>query len=142
MVHAATKWLEAGPLRCPNRGVTVVDSDGSARSNHLVRMYPIGYNSLVCTTQTTEDFDDWLKRLGDARAKGIIAARIVRLGKGLLGDVKAVGNGVSELRIDYGPGYRVYFTKRGGRVVILLCGGDKKSQPSDIRKAQKMAALI
>jgi putative addiction module killer protein len=76
--------------------------------------------------------------LADQRAAERIAQRIVRLESGLFGDAKPVGGGVSELRIDHGPGYRVYFTRRGRIVILLLCGGDKGSQRSDIRTAQAM----
>ena len=86
----------------------------------------------------TELFADWLRSLGDKQAQKRIAQRIVRIEAGLFGDAKSVGGGVSELRIDYGPGYRVYFTRRGNTVVILICGGDKSSQSRDIARAQQM----
>jgi putative addiction module killer protein len=89
--------------------------------------------------QTTETFDEWIADLDDAKARGIIIARIERMRAGNFGDSKSVGQGVSELRIDYGPGYRVYFTKRNGKTVILLCGGDKSSQKSDINLAREIA---
>ncbi|CCE03122.1 conserved hypothetical protein [Bradyrhizobium sp. STM 3809] len=75
----------------------------------------------------------------DARAKARIAARIARAEAGNFGDSKPVGGGVSEMRIDYGPGYRVYFHQKGKILVILLCGGDKSTQRSDIRRAQELA---
>jgi putative addiction module killer protein len=84
-------------------------------------------------------FAEWLDGLRDLRARARVQVRIERLASGLAGDVKPVGEGVSELRIDYGPGYRVYFTKRGGAVVILLAGGDKRTQAADIRTAQRLA---
>lgn len=87
----------------------------------------------------TEVFAEWLDSLGDTRAAERIAQRIVRLQAGLFGDIKPVGEGVSELRIDYGPGYRLYLTLRGQRIVILLCGGDKSSQARDIRTAKATA---
>ena len=90
----------------------------------------------------TAEFAEWLARLRDLRARARIAARIERLGFGLTGDAKSVGSGVSELRIDYGPGYRVYFARRGNELVILLCGGDKGAQDRDIAKAKEMAALL
>lgn len=69
-----------------------------------------------------------------------IAARIDRLALGNPGDVKSVGSGISEMRIDYGPGYRVYFVKRGSAVLVILCGGDKRTQAADIKRAIKIAA--
>jgi len=86
----------------------------------------------------TDVFADWLDALRDIRGKAIIVARIKRLAAGA-GDVKAVGEGVCELRIDHGPGYRVYFTRRGHELVLLLCGGDKSTQARDIDKAKKLA---
>lgn len=87
----------------------------------------------------TETFRIWLARLADRQAVARIVVRLRRLELGNAGDTRSVGDGVSEMRIDYGPGYRVYFTKRGKTIVILLCGGDKKSQRKDIATAQKMA---
>jgi putative addiction module killer protein len=83
-------------------------------------------------------FDRWLAGLKDARARARIAIRIDRLAHGNAGDAKPVGAGISELRIDYGPGYRVYFMQRGQAVVVLLNGGDKRSQASDIRRAMEI----
>ena len=90
----------------------------------------------------TATFRDWLDSLADARAAERIAQRLVRLQAGLFGDVRSVGEGVSELRVDYGPGYRVYFVRRGRMIVILLCGGDKRSQTRDIKAAKALAAGI
>jgi len=87
----------------------------------------------------SETFDWWLRELRDIRARSRIEARILRLSRGNPGDVKPVGSGVSELRIDYGPGYRVYFTKREGLVILLLCGGDKRTQDADIKRAIQIA---
>ncbi len=86
----------------------------------------------------TDAFINWANGLRDEDAKAKIAARLDRLAMGNRGDVKSVGGGVSEMRIDHGPGYRVYFTHRGKAVVILLCGGDKRTQAKDIKTAQKM----
>ena len=72
----------------------------------------------------------------------MVARRITRLERGLFGDVKAVGDGVRELRIDYGPGFRVYFVQRGTTIVVLLCGGDKSSQKADIARARKLALEV
>jgi putative addiction module killer protein len=84
-------------------------------------------------------FEGWLDGLKDIRAIARIEVRLRRLSLGHLGDVKSLGDGVSELRIDYRPGYRLYFTRRGERIVILLCGGDKKRQGDDIARAKQMA---
>ncbi|MBV9930794.1 MAG: type II toxin-antitoxin system RelE/ParE family toxin [Alphaproteobacteria bacterium] len=89
----------------------------------------------------TDGFIRWQRKLSDRRAQERIATAITRLGFGL-GDVKSVGGQVSELRIDYGPGYRVYFTRRGDEIIILLCGGDKSTQDWDIRKAKEIAAVL
>ncbi len=80
--------------------------------------------------------------LGDDRARARIEVRIYRLSLGNPGDAKSVGEGVNELRIDYGPGYRVYFTRRGAAVVILLCGGDKRTQSKDIATAKALAQQL
>jgi putative addiction module killer protein len=88
--------------------------------------------------QTTR-FAKWLAELKDERAVKRIAQRLVRLQAGLFGDTKAVGSGVSELRIDHGPGYRVYFVREGKTVIVLLCGGDKDTQERDIALAKAMA---
>ncbi|WP_270827864.1 MULTISPECIES: type II toxin-antitoxin system RelE/ParE family toxin [Aeromonas] len=87
----------------------------------------------------TATFMAWESKLKDQRAKAAIAARIFRLANGLPGDVSPVGQGISELRIHYGPGYRVYFQQRGTEIVILLCGGDKSSQARDIDTAKRLA---
>ena len=86
----------------------------------------------------TRVFETWLDTLKDARAKERIAQRIVRMQAGLLGDAKFF-NGIGEMKIDHGPGYRVYFVQRGKVLVILLCGGDKSTQARDIRKAVALA---
>jgi len=90
----------------------------------------------------TAVFRDWMAELADKRATERIAQRIVRLEGGLFGDTRSVGGGVSELRIDYGPGYRLYFTRRGSAIVVLLCGGDKGTQTRDIRMAKALAANL
>jgi len=87
----------------------------------------------------TEVYAEWFKSLRDRQARARIDTRIRRLSLGNPGDVKPVGEGVSELRIDYGPGYRVYFAQRGQTLVILLAGGDKRTQDRDIRIALELA---
>ncbi len=93
----------------------------------------------MLTVLPTAIFARWFDALRDRRAASKIAARIVRIEAGNFGDAKAVGDRVSELRIDYGPGYRVYFTRREATVVILLVGGDKSTQRADIVAAKAMA---
>jgi|SRR5450830_564747 len=88
----------------------------------------------------TATFVAWERKLRDHKAKALIAARVFRLANGLMGDVSPVGQGVSELRIHYGPGYRVYFQQRGSELVILLCGGDKGTQSRDIEIAKNLAS--
>ena len=87
----------------------------------------------------TELFARWLASLRDRRARMRITARIRRLSLGNFGDVKPVGGGISEMRVDYGPGYRVYFVQRGETLVILLAGGDKSTQGRDIARARELA---
>jgi putative addiction module killer protein len=90
----------------------------------------------------TDAFVEWFDNLKDRRAKARIQMRIDRMQLGNFGDVSAVGEGVSEMRIFYGPGYRVYFVQRGNVVVVLLNGGDKKSRPKDIAQAKEMARQL
>jgi putative addiction module killer protein len=90
----------------------------------------------------TEYFDKWLSAIKDARAKAKITVRIDRLAAGNPGDVKPVGSGVSEMRIDYGPGYRVYYKQKGAELILLLMGGDKSTQEADIKSAIALAAEL
>jgi len=87
-------------------------------------------------------FDQWFRHLRDRQAKARIAARLDRLAMGNPGDAKPIGDGISELRIDYGPGYRIYYIQRGQMIIVLLCVGDKSSQNKDIALAKTMAARI
>ena len=87
----------------------------------------------------TETFRKWRLRLKSDQVRALIASRLDRLAFGLAGDVQPVGQGVSELRIHHGPGYRVYFQKRGATIVVLLCGGDKSTQVKDIKTAKRLA---
>ena len=90
----------------------------------------------------TAAFAEWYGGLRDARARARIDIRIRRVELGMPGDVKPVGAGISELRIDYGPGYRVYFVQRGKTLIVLLGGGDKRSQTADIKAAKALAAQM
>jgi len=87
----------------------------------------------------TPEYVKWIDDLRDAQARARILVRVERLGLGNPGDVKPIGSGVSELRIDYGPGYRVYFIKQGEILIVLLAGGDKRTQDSDIKTALRLA---
>ena len=86
--------------------------------------------------QQTAVFRKWFEALRDDRAKGRITSRIVRLREGNAGDARSLGGGLAELKIDYGPGYRVYYVRKGDRLILLLCGGDKSSQKEDIQRAR------
>lgn len=90
----------------------------------------------------TEEFSDWLHRLRDANAFARIVGRIRRMEMGNPGDARGVGRSILEMRIDYGPGYRIYYVHRGAQIVILLCGGDKHTQPKDIKRAQQLAETL
>ncbi len=90
----------------------------------------------------TAEFSGWLRRLRDANAIARIVARVRRMELGNPGDVRSVGKGVMEMRIAYGPGYRVYYAQRGAAIVILLCGGDKHTQRDDIKRAQEFAERL
>lgn len=94
----------------------------------------------MLTLKQTETFLKWERKLKDQTAKALIASRLLRLASGLAGDVAPVGDGVSELRVHYGPGYRVYFCKHGTEIILLLCGGDKSSQDRDIKAAKQLAS--
>ena len=102
-------------------------------------MYPIGYTFLMITIGKTSEFDIWFRKLKDIRAKAKILFRIQKLETdGHFGDCKPVGDGISEMRINYAKGYRVYFREKENRLIILLLGGDKSSQRKDIEKAKRI----
>jgi len=96
----------------------------------------------VYTVQQTEEFQRWLDDLADMRAQVRIVARIRLAEAGSLGDWAPVGGGVSEMRVHFGPGYRLYFTRRGGVLIVMLAGGDKGSQARDIKRAQRIATEL
>jgi len=97
------------------------------------------YIKSMITVRETVEFAKWMKGLKDRKTRLVINARIRRISVGNFGDSKPVGSGISELRIDYGPGYRVYFTQEGKEIIILLCGGNKSSQSRDIETAKRIA---
>ena len=88
------------------------------------------------------EFTEWLDGLSDASVRGVVAARIKRLERGLMGDVEPVGDRVSELRIHFGAGWRIYFVQRDGQLIVLLVGGSKRTQKTDIKRAKALAALL
>ena len=102
-------------------------------------MYPLGYNSAVIELRKTEHFAKWIDGLQDIRGRARIQARIERLAMGNPGDVKTVGEGVLEMRIDHGPGYRIYYLRHERSVIILLAGGNKSTQARDIKTALRLA---
>jgi len=104
----------------------------------IVVKYPLRYNEAMKIERTVA-FDGWINSLRDLQARARIQARIERLADGNPGQGRALPGGVSELKIDYGPGYRVYYTQRGNVLIILLCGGDKRTQDDDIQTARKLA---
>ena len=109
---------------------------------HLDHPYPIGYTPLMIEVRQTATFVRWFKGLRDSQARARILVRIRRLSLGNPGDVRDVGAGVSELRIPWGPGYRVYFVARGEAAVVLLAGGDKRTQARDIQEAIELARML
>ena len=88
------------------------------------------------------EFSEWLNTLPDASVRGVVVARIKRLERGLMGDVEPVGDGVSELRIHFGAGWRIYFVQRGVQLIVLLAGGSKRTQKADIKRARALVALL
>ena len=103
---------------------------------------PVSYKGQAFELVETPVFSDWLSSLRDRRARARIVTRLARLADGNFGDHKSVKGGVFELCIDYGPGYRVYLFQRGKELVILLCGGDKRTQDADIAKAKRLKEEI
>lgn len=101
-------------------------------------LYPYGYILHMNIIKRSEDFDEWLKKLRDTKGKIKILSRIDNARRDNFGDAKALGGGLSEMRIHYGPGYRLYYTREGEIVYFLLVGGDKSTQQQDIAKARKM----
>ena len=90
----------------------------------------------------TDEFEEWLDSLRDRKAQAAIRNRLLQIEGGLLGDVRSLGDRVSEARIHYGPGYRLYFTMQDLVVIVLLCGGEKRSQRRDVKKAKKLASRL
>ena len=108
----------------------------------LDNYHTVSYKIQVYEVQKTDEFDSWLSALADQKAVAKVASRIERLGMGNPGDVEPVGEGISEMKIDYGPGYRVYYKRTGKTGMLILCGGDKSTQDKDIKRAKEMAAQL
>jgi putative addiction module killer protein len=102
----------------------------------------MGYSHSVIEVRQTDEFRVWFLNLRDDKAVARIGARIRRMEQGNPGDTKSLGGGLLEMRVDCGPGYRVYYVRRGAVVVVLLCGGDKRTQQRDIRRAHTLAAEL
>ena len=120
-----------------------IDVTRVVRSRALHLLYPSGYNPFpVNTLIRSDEFSSWLKSLGDRKGRARILARLDSAALGNFGDCEPVGSGVSEMRIHYGPGYRVYYTRRGLLVYVLLVGGNKSTQTADIRRAKAMAKAL
>lgn len=117
-------------------------SQNQAFSNGVDKTAFVAYTLHMPQVTRLNEFSDWLKALRDLRARAKITQRIDRLELGNPGDVAPVGEGVSEMRINYGPGYRVYIKQRGAEFVVLLCGGDKSTQAADISLAKKLASEL
>jgi putative addiction module killer protein len=100
------------------------------------------YEGQLFQIRETIEFANWFDTLRDRKASAKIADRIRRAGDGNFGDVKHAGGGLSEMRVDYGPGYRVYLSQRGNELVVLLCGGDKRTQDRDIKRAKQLKAEL
>ncbi len=105
-------------------------------------MYSIDYNFLMYTVKTLPEFDKWLDSLKDRITRLRLSRRLDKAQRGNLGDVKPVGNGVFEMREHFGPGWRMYYTKRGEALIVMLGGGDKSSQESDIAKARQRETTL
>lgn len=118
----------------PERQKVLVASDITSTAAATVR-----YSRHMIEVVRTDEFDAWLRKLKDKQGKLRILERVDRLAQGNPGDVKPVGQGVSELRLTYGPGYRVYYLQVGDRLILLLCGGDKSTQQKDIETLHRLA---
>jgi putative addiction module killer protein len=134
---AALAPLPRPPPIAYRPGASISTSPYSAAFSCDVVVYRL--QEIVLVVRQTERFAEWLDALPDSKAKAVVVRRIERLAAGNPGDVKPVGAGVSELRIDYGPGFRVYFIRRRAVLIVLLCGGDKSTQAKDIARAKRLA---
>ena len=117
------------------------ETNRTASNQPLDNLGIIVYTKIMKKIRRSSVYIKWLNKLRDDRAVARILKRVNRLNEGNPGDVKPVGEGISELRIDYGPGYRVYYKDTGREIIVLLCGGDKRTQEADIEEAKKIARL-
>ena len=111
----------------------------TAETPRSTRHRGVSYSRHMFEVVQTSEFETWLKRLKDVRGRARIIRRLDRLAQGNPGDVRPIGKGLSELRLDVGPGYRVYYLQDGDTLILLLCGGDKSTQQKDIDKAHELA---
>jgi putative addiction module killer protein len=132
-------WRKQSGINDDPQDDVCVGFDDHEADRTLDAMYSMGYSITMVEIRESYDFVEFMRDLRDVNAKVRIAQRIRRLALGNPGDVRAVGEGISELRIDYGPGYRVYYKKRGDILIVILCAGDKRSQDSDILQAKQLA---
>ena len=137
----------AGGVTVPNPSRKRIRAAIECRERQLVEARlastaTVAYKRHMIEIRQTLDFQAWRTGLRDLRARAAIARRILRIQAGNFGDVKYIGAGVSELRVDFGPGYRVYLHRRGNIVIVLLCGGDKSAQNADIRRAKALVAEL
>ena len=141
-VETAASAVDARPPSVSHHAFLRRDNVVPAKARLLDSSSPRGDIWQVIEIRQTEAFAAWFRNLRDRRARARIQVRIDRLSLGNPGDAKPVGEGVSELRIDYGPGYRIYFVRRGDTVIVLLAGGDKRTQTRDIEAALRLARLL
>jgi putative addiction module killer protein len=140
--HAATKAPRFRPAPVePMNGLLTAAFVLARRISKLAKSHFVVYKRHMFVLKQTEQFRKWRTQLEDTRARALVASRLDRLSQGHWGDVEPVGEGVSELRIHYGPGYRIYVTRRGEVVVVLLCGGSKRTQARDIKAAKELGKI-
>lgn len=106
------------------------------------KLYSFDYSAIMFVVKSLPEFSVWLANLKDGTVRGAVTARVKRLSHGLMGDAASVGDGVSELRIHLGAGWRIYYVQHGFTIIVLLCGGSKRSQIKDIQRARQMAATL
>ena len=119
-----------------------LEHTSSETSNRLQSCSLLGYTKSMIEVRQDQEFSRWVRRLRDANAVARIVARIRQMELGNLGDSKSLRGGLMEMQIDYGPGYRVYYVRRGAEIVILLCAGDKRTQQRDIKRARELAERL